>query len=574
MYKTGPWNLNEIKPKDLDLALKEIQETVSKLVKRRKELTDKISPSLFMQWVKEIESMKIDINKLSAYISLKFAEDSSDQLATANLSKVENELTKINNQLLFFGLWFKDLPEHKAKELIKHSKEYSYHFEQLRAVKPYALNEKEEQIINIKDLTGVSALNNVYRLLTGQFEYKYRGKTLTQEEVIVIVRDPNPEVRKKAYLLLLEKYKSHKDVIGEIYKNIINDWREESIHLRGYKSPINVRNIANDIPGEAVEVLLKVCEKNQHLFHHFFELKQKNLGLKKMTRFDLYSPIKKKKEEKIDYNEALNLVLEVFEKFSPKFKEGALEIINQNHVHSEVKKNKQSGAFCMSVHAKLPPYVLWSYTGTLRDVSTIAHELGHGIHHILSRENTEYTFHSSLPLAETASVFSEMILSEKVAEKYPQKAKELLYYKIDDIYATIIRQAGFVAFEKKAHEMMKEGKTIDEMSAVYLEMLKNQLGPKVEIDPIFAYEWCYIPHIFSSPFYCYAYAFGNLLTLALYEMYKEKGHHFVPKIIEMLAKGGSASPVDITKAVGIDICSEAFWQKGFDVIKGMIKKLE
>lgn len=574
MYQLGAWNLQEIKPEQLSTALQEIDRQAAALEQKKKFLTDDISPKDFMSFVKELEQLKIKSSKVSIYTSLTFSEDSGNQKAVAEMSHAETALTKINNRLLFFGLWFKDIPEKKAQELIKAAGDDWYFLDQLRKTKPYTLQEREEQIINIKDTTGVSALSNVYDILASQFTFSYRGKELTQEELITFARDPSPKVRKEAYLLLLKKYHHYHQVLGEVYKNIINDWREENVALRGYKNPIHVRNVANDIPDEAVEVLLRVCEKNQPLFHRFFEIKQKKLGLKKLRRFDLYAPLEQKKEKKIPYDEGIRTVLDVFSSFSPRFKEEALAFINAEHVHSKVQKGKQGGAFCCSVTSKLPPYILLNYTGTLRDVSTIAHEFGHGVHHQLAKGHSEYTFHSCLPLAETASIFSEMILSEKIMEKYPHKAKELLFFKIDDLYASIIRQAGFVAFEKKAHQMMEEGKTIEEMSQVYLADLKKQLGPNVEVDDLFAYEWSYIPHIFHSPFYCYAYAFGNLLTLALYEMYKEKGPSFANKIIEMLAKGGSDSPEAITKAVGIDICSEAFWQKGFDVIQGMIEKVE
>ena len=207
-------------------------------------------------------------------------------------------------------------------------------------------------------------------------------------------------------------------------------------------------------------------------------------------------------------------------------------------------------------------------------MSTIAHELGHGVHYILASKQTEFTHDASLPLAETASIFAEMLLTEKMMKEDPARAKELLYFKLEDIYASVIRQAGFVMFEKKAHEMIAEGKTIDELNITYLSNLKKQLGSKVQVDPIFAYEWTYIPHIFHTPFYCYAYAFGNLLVLSLWEMYQEKGPLFAEKIIEMLAKGSSQSPIEITKAIGVDICSEEFWQKGFEVIEKMIKEVE
>ncbi|MBU0457173.1 MAG: M3 family oligoendopeptidase [Nanoarchaeota archaeon] len=573
-YNISSWDLVEINPYNIDKIFKDIKEKANLIERKKKILDENISIKDFIGLIKEFEELTIVNSKLGVYAHLRFAEDSSNQEISALVSKVETFLTKINNKLLFFSLWFKDLPEKKVNELIKSSGNYHYFLESLRKKKPYTLKENEEKIINIKDINGSSALNSVYDILTSQFEFDFEGKKINQNELLIHVRDPSPKTRELAYNTLFNRYKQYKDVIGEIYKNLVNDWREECIHLRGYKNPINVRNIANDIPDKAVEVMLKVCEKNQSLFHRFFEVKRKKLGLKKLRRYDLYAPLRKEKEEKVSYDDAVKLVLNAFEGFSKEFHQEALNIINSNHVHSKLQKNKNNGAFCCSVTAKMNPYVLLNYTGTLRDVSTLAHELGHGIHHNLAREQTEFTFSSTLPLAETASIFSEMLLSELLLEKYPQKAKELIFAKLDDLYASIIRQAGFVRFEKKAHQMMEEGKTIQEMSEVYLTDLKKQLGGKVEVDEIFAYEWCYISHIFHTPFYCYAYAFGNLLTLALYEMYKEKGKEFIPKIIELLSKGGSESPLDLTKAIGIDITSEEFWQKGFDLIKKMIENVE
>ncbi|MBS3123337.1 M3 family oligoendopeptidase [Candidatus Woesearchaeota archaeon] len=572
-YKPSTWDLREVQPKNMDEELKLLDSKVSLLENKRNTLNEKITSLEFLTWVKQLEEIKIISSKIGAFVSLKFSENSADQKAVAQMSKVENALTKLGNRLIFFSLWFKDLPEKKAEELIKVSGPNSYHFQELRKTKPYTLKENEEKIISLKDLGGASALNNVYNIFTSQFRYHYKNKELTQEEVISLVRSPSPQVRKDAYLLFLKKYADNKDVIGEIYKNLLNDWREESIGLRGYKSPINVRNVANDIPDEAVEVLLKVCQKNQNLFHRFFELKRKKLKLKKMQRFDLYAPIQKK-QKKFSYDEAVKLVLQTFGDFSPQFKDNAEKIISQNHIHSQLQKNKQSGAYCYGVNTSLAPYVLLNYTKNLRDVSTLAHELGHGIHYLLASKHTEFTVHACLPLAETASILSEMILTERLREKYPEIAEELLFYKLDDLYASIIRQAGFVMFEKKAHQMMEEGKTIEEMSQVYYSMLKEQLGSKINIDKAFAYEWAYIPHIFHAPFYCYAYVFGNLLTLALFELYRERGPSFADKIIELLSKGGSESPKDIVSAIGLDITKEELWEKGFVVIREMIEKLE
>ena len=573
-YQLSSWDLSEIRPANLQKTLQGIEVKTKSIERWRPRLTDSISSQDFLALLSKLEEIQILNSKLGTYAQLWFAEDSSNQRASALLSQVENFLTRMNNQLLFFGLWFKQLPQREASRLIRSSGKYHYFLEKMYKSKPYILQEKEEKIINIKDVTGVSALNSIYNILCSQFEFEFGGKKIGQEELLTAVRNPSPQKREAAYRTLLEKYKAHKDIIGEIYRNIATDWREENVRLRGYKSPINVRNLGNDIPDKAVEALLKVCERNEHLFQRFFELKRKKAGLQKMRRFDLYAPLQKKKEKEIPYAEAITTVLETFHDFSPAFHREASNIINAEHIHSKVQKNKDTGAFCCSVTAKLNPYVLLNYTGTLRDVSTMAHELGHGIHHNLARNHTEFTFHAPLPLAETASIFSEMVLSERLLKKYPDRTKNLLFIKLEELYASIIRQAGFVRFEIKAHQLLEEGKTIDEISTVYLQDLRKQLGPKVEVDEIFAYEWCYIPHIFHTPFYCYAYAFGNLLTLALYETYKEKGPAYADRIVEMLAKGGSQSPLEITKAVGVDITSEKFWQSGFDVIAQMLKKVE
>lgn len=573
-YRLSSWDLSEIKPANLQQTFQEIEKKTKQLEQWRSKLKNTISSQDFLSLLTGLEKLQALNSKVGVYAQLRFAEDSSNQEASALLSQVENFLTKMNNRLLFFGLWFKQLPEKEASRLIHSSGQYHYFLEKMYKSKPYILDEKEEKIINIKDVTGVSALNSIYNILCSQFQFEFEGKKISQEELLTAVRSPSPKRREAAYRTLLKKYQAHKDLIGEVYCNIVNDWREENVHLRGYKNPINVRNLGNDIPDKAVEALLMVCERNEVLFQRFFELKRKKIGLKKMRRFDLYAPLQKKKEKEIPYSEAVSTVLETFCDFSPAFHREALSIIAAGHIHSKVQKNKDTGAFCCSVTAKLNPYVLLNYTGTLRDVSTLAHELGHGVHHNLARDQTEFTFHAPLPLAETASIFSEMVLSERLLKKYPDRARDLLFIKLDELYASIIRQAGFVRFEMKAHKMLEEGKTIDQISKAYLQGLRKQLGPKVEVDQIFAYEWCYIPHIFHTPFYCYAYAFGNLLTLALYETYKEKGLAYADKIVEMLAKGGSESPLEITKAVGADITSEKFWQNGFDVIAQMLKKVE
>ncbi len=572
-YKLQAWDLSELKPVYLDDDLAILENQVKSLEDRRPLLTSTIPQQAFFTFLKDCEELKRKSDTLAYYYYLKVSENNLDQKSLALNTKIETFLTQLGNRLLFFNLWFKDLSEDKAHELIAASGPYCYYLERMRALKPYTLSEKEEKIINLKDNTGIGSLNSVYSVLTSKFEYLYHGKKRTQEELLLYVRHKSPHIRKEAYTLLLTTYKNNCEVIGEIYKSIVLDWRTENMTLRGYRTPIQVRNIGNDLPDEAVETLLLVCEKNETLFHRFFKLKQQKLKLKTFTRFDLYAPLGEEKNN-ITYDKAVDLILDSFRQFSSQFEQNAKHILDQNHIHSLSTKGKRSGAFCAAPNTRIAPFVLLTYKGNPRSVSTLAHELGHGVHFLLSSKQTEFTNGACLPLAETASIFSEMLLSETLLKQDPKQAETLLFDKLDDLYASIIRQAGFVRFEQKAHQMLHDGKTTDEISQLYLADLKKQLGPHVKVHTLYAYEWCYIPHIFHTPFYCYAYAFGNLLTLALYEMYKEKGPAFADNVIAMLQKGSSMSPLEITKAIGIDICSEAFWQKGFDVIKEMVERLE
>ncbi len=572
-YKPSVWDLQEIKPQNIHSEELRIENAVQELEKKKSLLTVKISSSIFLRIMRDFENLRKLMEKIGVFTQLRFAENAGDQKAVAEMSQVEHFLTRMNNRLLFFSLWFKQLPKNKAQELTKASGQYHYFLQTLSRTRKYTLKETEEKIINIKDNSGVSALNNIYNILTSEFEYFFTGKKRTQEEMVTFVRSTSLKTREAAYHALLKPYIQQKNALGEIYKNIILDWREENIGLRGYKNPLGVRNIVNDLPDQAVQTLLTVCEKNQFLFQKFFEIKRKKLGLQKLRRFDLYAPLAEE-DETISYDQAVKSVLDTFQDFFPQCRQIAAAIIEKKHVHSMVQKGKRSGAFCCPATTEVLPYVLLSYTGKYRDVSTLAHELGHAVHMTLSQKQSEFTMDACLPLAETASIFAEMLLSERMLKANPEAAKQMLFTKMDDLYASIIRQAGFVRFEMKAHELFHQGKTIDEVSQVYLADLRKQLGSRIEVDDIFAYEWLYIPHIFQTPFYCYAYAFGNLLTLALYEMYKEQGSSFALKIIEMLSKGGSESPQNITKAVGVDITSEKFWQKGFMVIERMMKELE
>jgi oligoendopeptidase F len=419
----------------------------------------------------------------------------------------------------------------------------------------------------------------LYDSITNRYTFKINlegeEKELTRGELMALVRESDPDIRARAYQTLFEVYEGDATILGQIYQNIVRDWRNENLNLRGFKLPISVRNLVNDIPDAVVETLLDVTQQNANHFHRFFRLKAKRIGMDKLRRYDVYAPVEKS-DKKYDFSEAADIVLESFLEFDPKFADMAKQILDAEHVDSEVRKGKMSGAFCATVNPNLTPWVLLNYQGRPDDVATMAHELGHGIHSLMAQEHSAFTQHACLPLAETASTFGEMMLVDKLLAEEANEAvrRDLLFRQMDDAFATILRQNYFAMFEKTAHKMIAEGAQVNDLSEAYLENLKSEFGDSVTIPDEFRWEWVMVPHIYGVPFYVYAYAFGQLLVLSLYKQYQEEGESFKPRYMKILAAGGSIAPMDLLRGAGLDASKAEFWQGGFDVIDEMVTSLE
>ncbi|NUM48410.1 MAG: oligoendopeptidase F, partial [Anaerolineales bacterium] len=338
---------------------------------------------------------------------------------------------------------------------------------------------------------------------------------------------------------------------------------------------ISVRNLANDIPDAVIDTLLEVAKQNAPVFQRYFRLKAKWLGMERVRRFDLYAPVTST-EKTYSYNEGIGMVLDAFGEFTPEFANLAKRVFDSLHIDSEVRHGKDDGAFCFGVLPELTPWVLVNYHNKPRDVATLAHELGHAIHAMLASGNPLLTVNPSLPLAETASTFGEMVLVDYLLarEDDQQVRTDMLFRQVDNAYATIMRQIFFALFEREAHEMIQQGASVDDLAEAYLKNLQTQFGDAMEIDDDFRWEWVGIPHIYKTPFYVYAYAFGLLLVLSLYQQYKAEGESFKPRYLKILSAGGTASPADILSEAGVDIHSAAFWQGGFDVLAEMVTTLE
>ncbi len=583
-YQLGEWDLTELvkNPKSsvFQKQILELEKQAKKFEKIKSKLDPKISSKKFMSILKEIEEISEKMSKIGGYASLSYSSDTQSDEATSLMTKMSKLGSEISNKILFFDLWWKtQVDEKNAKRLMKGTGELNEYLSHKRLFAKYSLSEPEERIINTLDVTGISALVKLYDKITNAYEYKMKvgnkTKILTREELTNYVRSTNPKIRETAYRTILTKYTQNKGVTGEIYQNIVLNWRDEGIEIRGYDSPISMRNIGNDIDDKTIESLLSVCRKNSSVFQKFFVQKAKMLKMKKLRRYDLYAPAAANiKEKNYSYNTSVKLVFESLGKFSETLEGFARKVFDENHVDSSIRQGKRDGAFCSTLTPKITPYVLVNFTGKSRDVFTLAHELGHAVHSQAAQDRSILVQDAPLPLAETASTFSELLLYDNLSDKISDNEKKIiLSEKIDDLYATILRQSFFTIFEIDAHKQIGDGSTVREISKMYLQNLKEQFGNSVNLSEDFAIEWSCIPHFYHTPFYCYAYSFGNLLALSLFQRYKKEGKDFVPAYINILAAGGSKKPEKILSEYGFNIRSPKFWQEGFDYVNEQVKAL-
>jgi len=583
-YHPGIWDLTKLvkNPKSpaFQKQIKELEKQAVTFEKIKSKLNPKISSTNFKNILQQVEEISENMSRIGGYASLSYSSNTQSDEATSLMSRMSKLGSEISNKILFFDLWWKtQVDEKNAKRLMKDAGELREYLSHKRLFAKYALSEPEEKIINTLDVTGISALVKLYDKITNSYEYKMKignkNKVLTREELTNYVRSTNPKIRETAYKTILGKYIENKGVIGEIYQNIVRNWKDEGIEIRGYKSPISMRNIGNDVDDKTIESLLAVCRKNSPIFQKFFQQKAKMLKLKKLRRYDVYAPATSNiKEKNYTYDKSVKLVFESLGKFSSTLEDYARKVFNENHVDSEIRQGKRDGAFCSTLSPKRTPFVLVNFTGKSRDVFTLAHELGHAVHSQAAQDRSILVQDAPLPLAETASTFSELLLYDNLSDKISNNEKKImLSEKIDDLYATILRQSFFTIFEVDAHKQIGNGTTIDEISKLYLQNLKEQFGNSVTLSDDFAIEWSCIPHFYHTPFYCYAYSFGNLLALSLFQRYKKEGKDFVPAYINILAAGGSKKPEKLLSEYGFDIRSPKFWQEGFDYVKEQVKAL-
>ncbi len=582
------WNLDDIfKNGEEENLFKAVYEKVSDFKNELSDISPDMDAGKFFRLVGLTEEINEIVSRLYSRGGLMEAVDQTSPEARVLKSRAKDIQLEAESALRSFFHWIKGkkvngrerLDSDSAARLFSLSPEYKYSFNYMRKLASYTLSDSEEEIISNKDANGIENLKDLRTMIETEFEFEFKplGKKVkkinSQPELFSYTRSSSPSERKAAYEALLEEYRKKINIFYSVYSSVVKDWVFEAA-LRGYPSSVSMRNTANHISDDTVKVLLETCRSNRDVFQDYFRYKASQLGVEKLSRYDLYAPVGKE-DKRISYRDSLDIVLDVLGSLSGEFRKKAEKIVTSGHIDSHPSPSKVPGAFCWTVSPEVTPYILLNHASVERDTLTLAHEMGHGIHSLYA-SNLPYSLqHAVLPLAETASTFCEMAVFEKLLRSLDGESKKrLLANKLAESYATILRQSYFVEFELKIHDRIKEGPGPGEISDIYFSTLQEQFGDSVDVSSIFRYEWAYVPHIVKTPFYCYAYNFGELLTLSLFAKYKSEGPGFIPKIEKILSAGGSRNPAIILGDIGVDINSREFWSSGFEMIRGWLKELQ
>ncbi|MCL5033145.1 MAG: M3 family oligoendopeptidase [Thermotogae bacterium] len=516
--------------------------------------------------------------KISEYVQLKFAENTLSDEVKRLTSWFENVETKFQSNLVFFGIAISKMPDDVFSQIIPSLEKHRHFIESSRRFKDHVFLEKEEQIIVHKNVTGSDAFIKFYTQLTSTYKFKVKtdGKTqtLNGSQLRSLRMHPDSKVREMASVKLFKRYKKYALEIESAYNAVAKDYDTEAI-LRGYPTPNSMRNLDNEVNDSVVDTLVDVTTYNNILVNRYYKVKNKLMGFK-MKLSDIYAPVGNV-QKIFSWKEAKEIVRKAFYGFDDKFGMIVDDFFDKKWIHAAPMPAKEGGAFCAYSTPSVHPYVLLTFTGQIKDVITLGHELGHGVHGVLSSKQNILQYHTPLTMAETSSTFAEMLLMDYFLETLPQK--EIVPFvasKLEDLFATMNRQNMFTRFERRAHEKIsKDGATFDELSNIYDGELHTMFGDAVEYNPEFRWEWSSVPHFFHTPFYCYAYDFAQLLVISLYARYKAGMNDFKKRYIDLLSAGGSDSPEKLLAPFGVKLSDPKFWQSGFDYIEeNLVKRLE
>ena len=527
--------------------------------------------------VARLESLETRMGKLFTFAFLNFATNTGDQQVGAFLQRMREIGSSIGKDTVFFELQWNKVDQKKADALLGSEAlvHYQHYLENMRKYAPHQLSQVEEKLLLECAPVGRGSWTTLFEKVMGHMTFGEKKRT--EEEVLSDLYNPAREVRKQAARELTAGLQSQLHILTHVFNTLLAD-KMITDRLRKYPGWIRSMNLGNELEDKTVEVLINAVTARYDIPQRYYMTKQKMLGLDELLDYDRYAPLPHLPGRKIPWAAGKTMVLDAFAKFSPRMAEIAGYFFDKKWIHAPVQEGKRGGAFAHPCVPEVHPYVLVNYTGNLRDVSTVAHELGHGVHQYLAAEQGYYNSNTTLVLSETASVFAELLVFNSQLELLDRKEERnaFICQKLESIFATVFRQISMNRFEDKVHNARRgqgELKT-EEVTDLWLQTQRAMFGDSVTLSENYGIWWSYIPHFLHTPGYVYSYAFGELLVLALYALYKKEGESFVPKYLNLLAAGGTKTPYTLLEPFGVNPDDPVFWNDGLKIIDEMLQLVE
>ena len=582
--KLPVWNLKDLyespKAKNLNNDLNQLRRITKKFEKKYTYKITKLSPSQLLKAIIELENIDIKIDKIMSYAHLLVAEDGNNEKNKIFYQQMQEQITNIASSIVFFSLELNEVSNAKLNKIYADKKlePYKNWIKNIRKFKPYQLDVKTEKLLQEKSITSRSAWIRLFDDTIASLKFPFKGKNLSSAEIFNFLSDKKESNRKKSAEVVSAVLKDNISLFTSITNNLAKD-KSINDKWRGLPNPVSSRNLSNVVEDEVVEALTETIKENYpKIAHRYYKIKAKWFKKKSLMYWDRNAPLPFQSQSIYSWKDARQIVSDAYSNFDQRAGNIVNKFFDNSWIHAPVIAGKSPGAFAASTVPSVHPFILVNYQGKARDIATLAHELGHGIHQYLAGKKQTY-FNSSTPLtlAETASVFGEMLTFKSLLSitKKENERKGLLANKVEDMLNTVVRQIAFFEFEKRIHDQRKiKELSVNEICKIWIDVQKQSLGPSIKFNDDYKYFWSYIPHFIHSPFYVYAYAFGDCLVNSLFNVYESKLPKFEDKYITLLESGGSNTYDKLLKPFGLNPKKKDFWQKGVNVIESLIDQLE
>ena len=582
--KLPVWNLKDLyespKAKNLNNDLNQLRRITKKFEKKYTFKITKLSPSQLLKAIIELENIDIKIDKIMSYAHLLVAEDGNNEKNKIFYQQMQEQITNIASSIVFFSLELNEVSEAKLNKIYADNKlqPYKNWIKNIRKFKPYQLDVKTEKLLQEKSITSRSAWVRLFDDTIASLKFPFKGKNLSSAEIFNFLSDKKESNRKKSAEVVSGVLKDNISLFTSITNNLAKD-KSINDKWRGLPSPVSSRNLSNVVEDEVVEALTETIKENYpKIAHRYYKIKAKWFKRKSLMYWDRNAPLPFQSQSVYSWKDAKKIVSDAYSNFDKRAGDIVNKFFDNSWIHAPVIAGKSPGAFAASTVPSAHPFILVNYQGKARDIATLAHELGHGIHQYLAgRKQTYFNSSTPLTLAETASVFGEMLTFKSLLSitTKENERKGLLANKVEDMLNTVVRQIAFFEFEKRIHDQRKiKELSVNEICKIWIDVQKQSLGPSIKFNDDYKYFWSYIPHFIHSPFYVYAYAFGDCLVNSLFNVYESKLPKFEDKYITLLESGGSNTYDKLLKPFGLNPKKKDFWQKGVNVIESLIDQLE